>query len=261
MRATCDSFSSRACRWPSWWRRHRDGGGDLSVEAPHRVTVIHRRDPLRASKVMQDKAMSSASISFVWNSEVVDIKDLDQGKVTSLVLRDTKTGEKSELAVDGVFIGIGRTPNTALFKGQLAMHDNGYLKTHRGSRPACLAFSPQGTCRITCIARRSPRPVQVAWRRLTRSVFLGTLHESHTKEHVEAGLIPPARAGLKPAPTFSRSNHRPALHRRRRTRQPGWRDGRLGRVELGFPPSNPAEAGHRRWCPHRRIRAGAMTCR
>lgn len=117
------------------------GGGDTAMEEAiylsklaTRVTVIHRRDTLRASKVMQDKAMSSPNISFVWNSEVVDIKDLDQGKVTALVLRDTKTGEKSELAVDGVFIGIGHTPNTALFKGQLAMHDNGYLKTHSGSR-------------------------------------------------------------------------------------------------------------------------------
>jgi thioredoxin reductase (NADPH) len=117
------------------------GGGDTAMEEAiylsklaTQVTVIHRRDSLRASKVMQDKAMSTPNISFIWNSEVVDIKDLDQGKVTSLVLRDTETGEKSELAVDGVFIGIGHVPNTALFKGQLAMHDNGYLKTHDGSR-------------------------------------------------------------------------------------------------------------------------------
>jgi len=117
------------------------GGGDTAMEEAiylsklaTKVTVIHRRDSLRASKVMQDKAMSTPNISFLWNKEVVDIKDIDQGKVTSLLLRDTKTGESSELAVDGVFIGIGHTPNTALFKGQLAMHDNGYLKTHDGSR-------------------------------------------------------------------------------------------------------------------------------
>jgi thioredoxin reductase (NADPH) len=99
-----------------------------------KVTVIHRRDTLRASKVMQDKAMSMPNISFIWDTEVVDIKDIDQGKVTSLVLRNLKAGEKSELVVDGVFIGIGHEPNTALFKGQLALHDNGYLKTHHGSR-------------------------------------------------------------------------------------------------------------------------------
>ena len=117
------------------------GGGDTAMEEAiylsklaTTVTVIHRRDSLRASKVMQDKAMSLPNISFIWNTEVVDIKDLAQGKVTALVLRDIKTGQTSELAVDGVFIGIGHTPNTALFKGQLTLHDNGYLQTHDGSR-------------------------------------------------------------------------------------------------------------------------------
>jgi len=117
------------------------GGGDTAMEEAiylsklaTTVTVIHRRDSLRASKVMQDKAMSMPNISFIWNTEVVDIKDLDKGEVTSLVLKNIQTGETSELAVDGVFIGIGHVPNTALFKGQLALHDNGYLKTHDGSR-------------------------------------------------------------------------------------------------------------------------------
>jgi thioredoxin reductase (NADPH) len=117
------------------------GGGDTAMEEAiylsklaTSVTVIHRRDTLRASKVMQDKAFNTPNISFLWNREVIDIKDVDQGKVTALVLRDTQTGERSELAVDGVFIGIGHTPNTALFKGQLDMHDNGYLKTHDGTR-------------------------------------------------------------------------------------------------------------------------------
>ncbi len=117
------------------------GGGDTAMEEAiylsklaTSVTVIHRRDSLRASKVMQDKAMSMPNVSFIWNTEVVDIKDLDKGVVTSLVLKNTQTGVSSELAVDGVFIGIGHVPNTALFKGQLALHDNGYLKTHEGSR-------------------------------------------------------------------------------------------------------------------------------
>lgn len=117
------------------------GGGDTAMEEAiylsklaTSVTVIHRRDSLRASKVMQDKAMSMPNISFIWNTEVIDIKDIDKGEVTSLVLKNTQTGVTSELAVDGVFIGIGHVPNTALFKGQLALHDNGYLKTHDGSR-------------------------------------------------------------------------------------------------------------------------------
>ena len=117
------------------------GGGDTAMEEAiylsklaTQVTVIHRRDTLRASKVMQDKAMNTPNISFIWDTEVVDIKDVDKGEVTSLVLKNLKTNAVSELAVDGVFIGIGHEPNTKLFKGQLAMHDNGYLKTHNGSR-------------------------------------------------------------------------------------------------------------------------------
>ncbi|MCC7034836.1 MAG: thioredoxin-disulfide reductase [Acidobacteria bacterium] len=117
------------------------GGGDTALEeaiylsklATH-VTVIHRRDTLRASKVMQDKAMATPNIAFVWNTEVVDIKDPDKGEVTSLVLRNNQTGETSALAVDGVFIAIGHTPNTSLVKGQVALLDNGYIKTEKGSR-------------------------------------------------------------------------------------------------------------------------------
>jgi thioredoxin reductase (NADPH) len=117
------------------------GGGDTAMEEAiylsklaTQVTVIHRRDRLRASKVMQDKAMSTRNIAFLWNTEVIDIKDLERGEVTSLVLRDTHTGERSELPVDGVFIAIGHTPNTKLFVGQLDMDANGYLKTANGTR-------------------------------------------------------------------------------------------------------------------------------
>jgi len=117
------------------------GGGDTAIEEAiylsklaTTVTVIHRRDALRASKVMQDKAMATPNISFVWNTEVTDIKDLDKGEVTTLVLKNNQTGAASELPVDGVFIAIGHTPNTALFKGQLELEENGYIKTTRGSR-------------------------------------------------------------------------------------------------------------------------------
>jgi thioredoxin reductase (NADPH) len=117
------------------------GGGDTALEEAiylsklaTQVTVIHRRDMLRASKVMQDKAMTTPNISFVWNTEVVDIKDPTKGEVTSLVLKNTQTGESSELAVDGVFIAIGHTPNTALFKGQVTLEENGYIRTERGTR-------------------------------------------------------------------------------------------------------------------------------
>ena len=117
------------------------GGGDTAIEEAiylsklaTTVTVIHRRDSLRASKVMQDKAMATPNISFVWNTEVTDIKDQQKGEVTGLVLRNNQTGATSELPVDGVFIAIGHTPNTALFQGQLDLEDNGYIRTHKGSR-------------------------------------------------------------------------------------------------------------------------------
>jgi thioredoxin reductase (NADPH) len=117
------------------------GGGDSAMEeaifltrfASH-VTVVHRRDALRASKIMQDKAFANPKISFEWNSEVETIKDADKGEVTALVLRNHQTGERKEIALDGVFVAIGHTPNTKLFVGQLDMDPNGYLLTHSGTR-------------------------------------------------------------------------------------------------------------------------------
>ena len=117
------------------------GGGDSAMEeaifltrfASH-VTVVHRRDTLRASKIMQDKAFANPKISFEWNTEVDDVKDVANGVVSALLLRSNKTGERKELPVEGVFVAIGHTPNTALFKGQLEMDPNGYLLTHDGTR-------------------------------------------------------------------------------------------------------------------------------
>ena len=102
------------------------GGGDSALEEAifltkfaSKVTVIHRRNVLRASKIMQDKAFANPKIEFRWNAVVEDVKDADKGHVTGLVLRDTVTGEKSELAVEGLFVAIGHTPNTKLFVNQL----------------------------------------------------------------------------------------------------------------------------------------------
>jgi thioredoxin reductase (NADPH) len=117
------------------------GGGDSAMEEAiyltrfaSRVHVIHRRDTLRASKIMQDKAFKNEKIEFVWNSEVADVKDPVKGEVTALVLRDTRNGELRDLPVDGVFIAIGHTPNTSLFKGQIELDRNGYIVTHSGSK-------------------------------------------------------------------------------------------------------------------------------
>jgi thioredoxin reductase (NADPH) len=133
--ATCDGFFFKG--------KHVAvvGGGDTAMEeaiylaklASH-VTVIHRRDTLRASKVMQDKALNDPRISFVWNTAVTDIKDVTKGEVTGLVLTNLQTGAVSELPVDGVFIAIGHVPNTALVKGAIDLDETGYIKTHSGSR-------------------------------------------------------------------------------------------------------------------------------
>jgi thioredoxin reductase (NADPH) len=117
------------------------GGGDSAMEeavfltrfASH-VTVVHRRDTLRASKIMQDKAFANPKISFEWNAEVEEIKDTGKGEVTAMVLRNNLTGERKEIAVDGVFVAIGHTPNTSLFRDQLDTDPNGYIITHAGTR-------------------------------------------------------------------------------------------------------------------------------
>jgi thioredoxin reductase (NADPH) len=117
------------------------GGGDSAMEEAifltkfaSQVTVVHRRDTLRASKIMQDKAFANPKISFEWNSEVEEILDIGGGAVTSMLLRNNRTGERKEIPVDGVFVAIGHTPNTSLFTGQLDMDANGYLITHDGTR-------------------------------------------------------------------------------------------------------------------------------
>src|SRR4051812_6279401 len=117
------------------------GGGDSAMEeavfltrfASH-VTVVHRRATLRASKIMQDKAFANQKISFEWNAEVEDIRDASKGEVTGMVLRSNLTGELKEIPVEGVFVAIGHTPNTALFKGQIETDANGYIVTHAGTR-------------------------------------------------------------------------------------------------------------------------------
>jgi thioredoxin reductase (NADPH) len=117
------------------------GGGDTAMEeatfltkfASH-VTVIHRRDTLRASKIMQERARTNPKISFVWSSEVVEILDeAGDGKVTGVKLRNLKTGAASTMPIEGVFIGIGHQPNTKLFQGQLPLDLAGYIVTHHGT--------------------------------------------------------------------------------------------------------------------------------
>ncbi len=110
------------------------GGGDTAMEdalylsrlASH-VTVIHRRDQFRASKIMSDRVLSAPNIEVVWNAVVEDVLDVAKGEVTGLRLKDVKTGAVTERAVQGVFVAIGHTPNTAAFAGQVELDADGYV--------------------------------------------------------------------------------------------------------------------------------------
>ena len=98
------------------------------------MNVVHRRDQLRASKIMQDRLFRNPKVKFVWNSLVLDVLDVERGEVTGIKLKDAKTGDETIKNCDGVFIGIGHSPNTSLFRGQLEMNETGYLITHDGSK-------------------------------------------------------------------------------------------------------------------------------
>jgi thioredoxin reductase (NADPH) len=133
--ATCDGY---------FFRGHEIavvGGGDSAMEEAvfltrfaSKVTVVHRRETLRASKIMQDKARANPKIEWRLNTEVEEIHDSGKGEVTSMVLRDVKTGDRSEIPVGGVFVAIGHTPNTSLFRHQLELDANGYIVTRDGTK-------------------------------------------------------------------------------------------------------------------------------
>ncbi len=133
--ATCDGFFYRGKPVAVV------GGGDTAMEEAlfltryaTQVSVIHRRDKLRASKILQDRARKNEKIKFVWDSVVDDVLDPAKGEVTGLKLKNVKTEKISDHACDGLFIGIGHQPNTGVFKGQLEIDANGYLVTRDGSK-------------------------------------------------------------------------------------------------------------------------------
>jgi thioredoxin reductase (NADPH) len=136
--ATCDGF----------FFRDQDivvvGGGDTAIEEAtfltrfaRTVTLVHRRDSLRASKIMQERAFANDKIVFAWNSEVVDV--LGGDKVSGVVLRDTVTGDTRELAATGLFIAIGHDPRSELFAGQVKRDDEGYILVESPSTKTNLA--------------------------------------------------------------------------------------------------------------------------
>ena len=130
--ATCDGF---------FFRGHEIvvvGGGDSALEEANfltrfadKVTLVHRRKELRASKIMQDRAFANPKIEFRWNSVVTDV--VGDGRVEAVRLRDVETGADSSISVSGLFVAIGHDPNTSLFAGQLDLDDGGYVITRGGS--------------------------------------------------------------------------------------------------------------------------------
>lgn len=116
------------------------GGGDTAMEESmylsglcKSVTLIHRRDEFRASKAMQDRVLKNEKIKIAYSSEIDEILDVSKGEVTGVRLKSRKTGDTSVINVTGVFIAIGHTPNTDLFKDWLELHENGYIKTKPGT--------------------------------------------------------------------------------------------------------------------------------
>ena len=131
--ATCDGFFFRG--------QHIAvvGGGDSALEEAifltrfaSTVTVVHRRDQLRASKILQERARANPGLEFRWNTVVTDV--LGDDKITGITVRDTVTGEAGTMDVTGLFVAIGHEPNTTVLKGQLELEQNGYLRTFEGSR-------------------------------------------------------------------------------------------------------------------------------
>ncbi len=121
------------------------GGGDTAMEEANyltnmcrSVTVVHRRDALRASKIMAERAAKNEKIRFLWWKEIAEVRDVSAKKVTSVVLRDTRDGTLSEMPIDGVFVAIGHTPASKLFMGHVDTHDNGYIRVLPGSTATSL---------------------------------------------------------------------------------------------------------------------------
>ena len=131
--ATCDGF---------FFQKHWIGvvgGGDSALEEAmfltkfaDKVTVIHRRNALRASKIMQERAFKNEKIEFLWDSVVVDL--LGEHRLEGVKVRNVKAGEETDFPMTGLFVAIGHTPNSAVFAGQVETDENGYILTHDGTR-------------------------------------------------------------------------------------------------------------------------------
>ncbi len=147
--ATCDGA------WPMFRNQPLVvvGGGDSACEEANYLTrfgsvvhLVHRRDTLRASKIMADRALANPKIKPVWNSVVTEVLDVKQDKVTGVRLKNTVTGEESVLPCAGVFVAIGHVPNTQIFAGQIEIDENGYVIRKEGSQTSVPGVFVAGDC-------------------------------------------------------------------------------------------------------------------
>ncbi len=216
--ATCDGF----------FYRNRPiavvGGGDSALEEAifltkfaSKVTVIHRRDTLRGSKIMRDKAAANPKIEFRWNSVVEEVKDVEKGTVTGVVLRDVVTGERSELPLDGVFVAIGHTPNTSLFAASWTSTPTGTSSPATGRTRTWPACSRAATCRTTSIGRPSRPPARAAWPRSTLNASSRVCRKRGnntpgviSSDEITPGVVLDPRSSPRPAPRPRRRTPPPA---------------------------------------------------
>ncbi len=147
--ATCDGA------WPMFRNQPLVvvGGGDSACEEANYLTrfgsvvhLVHRRDSLRASKIMADRALANPKIKPIWNSAVTEVLDVKQDKVTAVKLKNLVTGEESVLPCAGVFVAIGHVPNTQIFAGQLELDENGYVIRKEGSQTSVPGVFVAGDC-------------------------------------------------------------------------------------------------------------------
>src|SRR5437899_1646306 len=188
------------------------GGGDSALEEAlylsrlgSSVDLVHRRDTLRGSKIMQDRAFKNPKIQFLWDSAVEDILDPAQGKVTGVKLRNVKTGALAERPVDGLFVAIGHLPNTQLVRGQIDLLPNEYIKVKPGTTQTSVAgvFAAGGPPPTTKLARGQidllPNEYIKGTPGTTQTSVAGVLAAGEGQDHVSRRGVRGGGTGCRPA--------------------------------------------------------------